>query len=644
MSRAQILIVEDDSVVAQDMKERLVEQGYAVPAVACSGEEAIEKAVEIQPDLVLMDIVLAGGMDGIEASRRIHERLSVPIVYLSAYADEDTVARAKETSPCAYLVKPYNDRELYTTVEVTLEKHRQEDRVKQGRGWLAAILGCVGDAVIATDSRGFVKFLNAAAERLIGRTAEEVVNQYLPDACAITAPERGNLFESLSEVRLRPGAALSLPPGSVLTARTGKQTAIAGGVAALFDQEGTFAGFVLAFREASAQAGDVPSAGQLADKTQTPEWIPRAMIHDCNNLLCAMLGNLSLLREGLSADDANGELAAATEQAGVRASELLNQLLGRVRRPAQSWQPVDLNGAVAEALDQVRGSLGQQIQVHFSLLPEVWPVRADWQQLLDVLTNLFLNARDAMPAGGRLTVETGHVVMSPEGVTLHPGARQGEFVCVRVRDEGEGVAPEIRPYIFEPFFTTKKAGQGTGLGLARVKRIVEQHGGWIECHSVADRGTRFDLYLPRLHRQPVQAEALPGVTPPPTILLADDEAFVRKLGGMVLQHCGYRVLVARDGKEAVAICQREQDNIDLVVLNLGLPQFSSEETLHQLLAVNKRLRILLVSGYLGEELRPQENDRIVGVIGEPHRLQDFAEQVRGVLQHKVPCAVTVTGD
>ena len=129
MSRAQILIVEDDRIVARDMKERLIEQGYAVPAVADSGEEAIRKAVEIQPDLVLMDIVLAGGMDGIEASRQIHERQSVPIVYLTAYADARTVARARETSPCAYLVKPYNDRELYTTVAVTLEKHRQEDRV-----------------------------------------------------------------------------------------------------------------------------------------------------------------------------------------------------------------------------------------------------------------------------------------------------------------------------------------------------------------------------------------------------------------------------------------------------------------------------------------------------------------------------------
>jgi two-component system, cell cycle sensor histidine kinase and response regulator CckA len=367
MSFAQILIVEDDHIIAQDMQERLVEQGYAVPAIAHSGEEAVQKALGTQPDLVLMDIHLAGGIDGIEAARRIQERLSVPIVYLTAHTDADTVARARETSPSAYLVKPYNDRELRTTVEITLDKHRREDRVKQSRGWLAAILGCLGDAVVATDSRGYIKFLNAAAERLIGRTAVEAVNQYLPDACAITTPERGNLFESLSEVRLRPGAALSLPSGSILTGRAGRQATVGGGVAALFDQEGTFAGFVLALRESSGQAGNDPQKGQLGG--QTPEWVPRALIHDCNNLLCAMIGNLALLREGLPAHDPNRELAETTEQSGVRASELLGQLLGRVRQPARSCQPVDLNAAVLRALDQVHGCLGSMAWTSTVTLP-----------------------------------------------------------------------------------------------------------------------------------------------------------------------------------------------------------------------------------------------------------------------------------
>jgi CheY-like chemotaxis protein len=222
----------------------------------------------------------------------------------------------------------------------------------------------------------------------------------------------------------------------------------------------------------------------------------------------------------------------------------------------------------------------------------------------------------------------------------HVQGRAGEFVCLRVSDNGAGIAPEIQARIFEPFFTTKAKGKGTGLGLAMVFGIVQQHQGWIECDSVPGEGTRFDIYLPR-HREPVPPSAEPASQRKPaggdeTILLADDETLVRNLGRNILESFGYRVLPAGDGQQAIDLYRRESSHIDLVILDLTMPRLSGREALRQLLEINPEIRVVFVSGYSCEHLSAEDREHILGFVSKPYRPEDLAHIVRAALDRPRP--------
>jgi PAS domain S-box-containing protein len=357
--------------------------------------------------------------------------------------------------------------------------------------------------------------------------------------------------------------------------------------------------------------------------------------HDFNNLLTAILGNVSLVLAGLPPDDPAAEALQATEKAGLRAAELTRQLLGFSRRTMLRLESVNLAHAVQETVKILRRTIDPRITVEVQAVPKLGLVRADPAQMTQILMNLCLNARDAMPEGGRLLVETDQMTLTEEDVRLRLDARPGEFVRLRVSDTGSGMAPEVRARIFDPFFTTKGPGKGTGLGLAMVFGIVKQHQGWVECYSEVGKGTRFDIYLPR---EAEVAPAAAAIAPAPgpsggseTILLADDEAMIRSLGGNILRQYGYRVLLADDGLEAVETYERERGHIDLVILDLTMPRLNGRDALRRILDIDPGARVILASGYSTEHLNEWEEAHILGFLRKPFRVMEFAEAVRVAL-------------
>jgi len=238
-----------------------------------------------------------------------------------------------------------------------------------------------------------------------------------------------------------------------------------------------------------------------------------------------------------------------------------------------------------------------------------------------------------MPNGGRLVLETANLILTPDYTRLNFQARPGEFVRLEVRDSGCGMTPEVQARIFEPFFTTKGRGKGTGLGLALVFGIVQQHDGWVECHSAPGSGTTFTLYLPRID---VPAEAVSAPMPTPaqgheTVLIVDDEEAIRSLSRSILERFGHEVKLAADGKEAVELYGREQAKIDLVLLDLRMPRMSGHDALQQLLQINPDARIVVVSGFSDQYLTELDQQRIYGFLGKPFLPDDLARVVRKAL-------------
>jgi PAS domain S-box-containing protein len=398
------------------------------------------------------------------------------------------------------------------------------------------------------------------------------------------------------------------------------------------DEAGAGAGVLGIFWDVTDQR-ELEAQLRQAQKMEAVGQLAGGVAHDFNNLLTAILGNVSLIASGLPPGDPNREWAAQAERAALRAATLTSQMLGFARQMVLRPQTLNLNDTIEEVVALLRSGLDPRIRLDVHRAPDLWPVRADPGSMNQVLMNLCLNARDALPDGGWLVVETANVSVGDDYARRHLGARPGEFVRLRVTDTGHGIPPEVLPRIFDPFFTTKGPGKGTGLGLAMVFGIVQQHQGWVDCVSEVGHGTRFDVYLPRSAPQPAaggQPARMPANGGDETVLLVDDESLLRTLGATILRRYGYDVLVAEDGLHALEVYGRERGRVRLVVLDVTMPRLSGRDTLRRLRDLDPAVPVVFASGYAAEHVLQSDPD-VLGFVSKPYRPEDLAHAVRAAL-------------
>ncbi len=357
--------------------------------------------------------------------------------------------------------------------------------------------------------------------------------------------------------------------------------------------------------------------------------------HDFNNLLEGVLGYASYLTKNIARDNPIYEDLKVIEDSAEQAGNLSKQLLTFARKGDRQSQPVDLNQVVETVLKLLSRTLDKNIAIHQSCTEEEAIIEGDAGQLEQTLLNLCLNARDAMPNGGKLSIETQVVYLDRYFARYHLGIQPGHFTLLAVTDTGVGMSKATKGKIFEPFFSTKQADKGSGLGLAMVYGIIKNHKGYINVYSEKGKGSVFKVYLPLsdqkavvVPREAVKIDSLRGNE---TILVVDDEDSIRKLLNKLLSQNGYKVLLAEDGQQAVDIFQEHKEEIDLVILDMITPRMNGREVYNLLKGFRADVRVILCSGYSPDSQIQELLDTAQGFVQKPYRVDELLSKVREAL-------------
>lgn len=400
------------------------------------------------------------------------------------------------------------------------------------------------------------------------------------------------------------------------------------------DAEGRFQWFEMFAEDVTAQRA-LESHLRQAQKMEAVGQLTGGIAHDFNNLLSVIIAYAQFAMDQLPEPDPVRKDIKEIHDAGRRAADLTRQLLAFSRQQILEPQVISLNGVLDGMEKLLRRLLGENIAIDVRRAPDLGTVVADPGQMEQVIVNLAVNARDAMPSGGKLTMETGNVTVDEEYAERHVSVTPGRYVLLSVTDTGCGMSEETRERIFEPFFTTKEKGKGTGLGLATAYGIVKQSGGNIWVYSEPGRGTTFKIYLPRVDIEAAEireARTEARVTGAETVLIVEDEDGVRRAAERILEGAGYRVLTAADGDAALHQCEQHQDGIHLLLTDVVMPRMSGRDLASRVKALNPRVKVLFMSGYADNAivhygvLTPGTR-----FIGKPFSVAGLRRKVREVL-------------
>ncbi len=377
-----------------------------------------------------------------------------------------------------------------------------------------------------------------------------------------------------------------------------------------------------------------------AQKMEAIGTLAGGVAHDFNNLLTAIMGYASMLRLRAEPESETHRAAQQIQRAAERAAELTQQLLGFARKGKRQNIRVDLHELLEEAINLLSRTIDKRINMEREFRAANATILGDPSQIEQVILNLAINARDAMPEGGRLVFGTEEVLLDEAFCRRHAGATPGQYVMLSVSDTGCGIPEEIRDRIFEPFFTTKQPGEGTGMGLAMVYGIVKNHGGSIYVESEVGRGTTFKVYFPVAAQpaEPVRAEELEGlVRGRGRILLVDDEEVVREVGADVLRHLGYEVITAADGLQAIDYYKNHAEEIDLVIIDLVMPRMNGRDCFLAMKAINPNVRAILSSGYEPDgSVQELLNEGALGFAQKPYNVVQLSQTVARALKQAAP--------
>ncbi len=631
MGKASILIVEDEAIVAADLAGKLGQLGYTVCGTTARGEEALALMRDYRPDLVLMDIRLAGVMDGVAAAEHIRREFDVPVIYLTAHSDSTTLQRATLTESFGYMLKPFEERDLQTHIEMALYKHGAEQKLRESERQLRQLIELCPVAMAVTDAEKNITVLNRRFVSVFGYTLEDIPT--VSDWWASAFPDPGYRQRVMEKwARALKDAA---DAGTDMAYPEYRVTCKDGSVRDVQFRTAPVSTLRLVILNDLTERKQAEKQVRQAHKMEAVGRLAGGVAHDFNNLLQIIMGNIEIVKEELSQGAPMREALDEVAGAAQHAADLTRQLLAFGRRQIIRPDNVDLNGLVSGALKSIRHLVGDQIDVQFTPGNSLDTALADKGQVEQMLMNLCMNAREAMMGRGTLLIQTDSASFDAAHCQRHPEAVQGRYVRLSVRDTGHGMDTSALGHVFEPFFTTKGVGEGAGLGLAQVYGIVTQHKGFVDVQSAPGAGAVFNVYLPAVEHRCEQGET-PAITHAAgrmeTILVAEDEPAVLKVIATMLRSGGYTVLTAASGGEALQVFAEHADSIGLAVLDVMMPGLGGRQVMDLIRAKRAGVRFLFSTGYsenaIDSNFVVQEGLRL---IQKPYRREVLLREVRRIL-------------
>jgi two-component system cell cycle sensor histidine kinase/response regulator CckA len=627
------LLVVDDEPVIRDVLRRLLERSGRIIEVAAGADDALALARSHTLDVALIDKNLIGA-SGLDLARQLKQlQPDLEVILLTGYASLESAIEAVQIGAFDYLQKPIDD---YSTLEMKVRSAEEKAALQRGQRVLVQklmeselrfrrLVEASPDALLLCDAESRrILDANPAAVALYGYGPDELVHMRL-DTLRPYAPDPATPWAQPAQVELelhrrRDGA-------EILVEVTTTELTLEGRAIRILSSRD------VAERErARGEKAELEERLRVAQKMEAVGRLAGGVAHDFNNLLAVIQAHAEFLGSQIApgteaADDLNGIVGAS-----ARGAALTRQLLLFSRHKPIELARIDVNAVVAEVRKLVTRVIGPPVRHATQLEPELWPVRADADQLAQVVLNLAVNARDAMPDGGRLLISTSNVVLQARLLARGGNLPAGRYASIVVEDQGKGMDAEVLARLFEPFFTTKEPGKGTGLGLATVYGIVHSVGGAVDVRSEPGKGSVFTVYLPATD---VEADSVPPQPVSPqrgrgeTILLVEDEERLRVLVRRILSSNGYNVVEAANGKDALHASADQAGRIDLVVTDIVMPELSGEQLALSLRIARPGMRVIFMTGFTDRAL--PELGATVGFLQKPFAASALLSEVRRLL-------------
>lgn len=631
MFPVRILLLEDNDYDRHLMEAKLTGEGIPCELTQVKSEEEFRARLgKCSFDLIISDFTLPTytGMAALGVAKELQP--DIPFIFVSGTIGEERAIEGLKAGATDYILKDrwhrlgQAVRRAMREAQARAERRQMEQQVRLQSSALEA----VANGIMLTDKNGKILFVNKSFCEMTGYTADEVLGQ-TPRLLNSGKHDR-EFFDELWRTIL----AGQVWQGELFNRRKdGNIFPEEMAITPLFDSSGVVTHFVAVKQNVSKrklleeqlrQAQKMEGIGQLAG----------GVAHDFNNLLQVINGNLELaLRANEPPQEFSRHCMKQAIAAAERAANLVRQLLYFSRKQAAQFQSFNLNSTIENLTKMINRIIGENVSLRCAYGNPLPPIFADIGMIEQVLINLIINARDAMPRGGSLSISTQAVTITESDTKLRPTARAGEFICISVCDTGTGIPPEQLPRIFEPFFTTKEAGKGTGLGLATAYGIIQQHHGWFEVASRVGHGTDFRIFLP--------VQAIRGEKPvaPKTntypvgksekILLVEDDREVRTFLRYILEAWGYQICDAANSTEALAIWKSRNGRFDLMLTDVAMPGISGKELAGQLITEQPDLKVVLMSGYSPEIVG--ELPRSMAFLQKPCTIATLTETVKNCL-------------